>query len=109
MSCVVSGFLGVAKRREHDPRHLTPESVMLRRHGPRLDLLKLNRRVEDVDRRVDVVEVDDELAELVLGVLDPAGYFGSFRHQACKDVGVCHRASAGYAAFSPRENVSFPG
>ena len=46
-----------------------------------LDLLKLNRRVEDVDGRVDVVEVDDKLAELVLSVFDLAGQLGSLGYR----------------------------
>jgi hypothetical protein len=46
--------------------------MVLRRDRSGLDFLQLNRRVEDVDRGVNVVEVDDELAELVLGVLDLA-------------------------------------
>ena len=45
---------------------------MLRRDRTALDLLQLNRRVEDVDGGVHMVEVYDQLAELVLGVLDLA-------------------------------------
>ena len=43
---------GAAVTRAYDDEALKPL-------GPRLDVLKLNRRVEDVDGRVDVVEVDD--------------------------------------------------
>jgi hypothetical protein len=50
--------------------------MVRRRHGPRLDLLQLNRRVEHVDRSVDMVEVHDQLAELVLGVFDLARDLG---------------------------------
>jgi hypothetical protein len=43
-----------------------------RRYWFVLDLFQFNRRIEYVNCCVDVVEVDDELAELVLGVLDLA-------------------------------------
>ena len=54
---------------------------MLRRYGSGLDLLQLNRRVEDVDRRVYEVEVYDQLAELVLGVFNPACNLGALCDQ----------------------------
>jgi len=66
-------LLGVPQGRENDPRHFPTEGMVLWRHRPALDLLQLNRRVEDMNRCVDVVEVDHELAELVLGVLALAG------------------------------------
>ena len=50
-------------------------------------LLQLNRRVEDVDRRVDLVEVDHQLAELVLGVLDLARDLGPLGDQTCMWIG----------------------
>ena len=50
--------------------------MMLGRHRLGLDLLKLNRRVEDM------VEVDHQLPELVLGVLDLAGDLGALANKA---------------------------
>jgi len=41
-----------------------------------------------VDRGADVVEVDDELAELILGVLDAACNLRALRDQACEDMGL---------------------
>jgi len=35
-----------------------------------------------------VVEVDDELAELILGVLDAACNLRALRDQACEDMGL---------------------
>jgi len=49
---------------------LAPEGLMRGRRRPTLDLFQFNRRVEDVDRRVYVIEINDELAELILDVLD---------------------------------------
>jgi hypothetical protein len=43
-----------------------------------------------VDRSVDVIEVYDELAELVLGVLDLAGDLGALGNQAGEDVWIGH-------------------
>jgi hypothetical protein len=43
-----------------------------------------------VDRRINVVEVDRQLAELVLGLLDLACDLGALRDQTCEDVRVCH-------------------
>jgi len=43
-----------------------------------------------VDRRVDVIEVDHRLTELVLGVLDLARNLCALRDETGKDVRVGH-------------------
>ena len=43
--------------------------------------LQFNGRMEDVDRGVDVVEVYDQLAELVLGVIDLACDLGTLGNE----------------------------
>jgi hypothetical protein len=65
--------------------------VVRRWHGPRLDLLQLNRRVEDVDRGVDVVEVDHQLPELVLAVLDLARDLGALGNQPGQNMWLRHK------------------
>jgi len=51
------------------------------RDRPRLDLLQLYGGVEDVDRRINVVEVDDQLPEPILGMLDLTGDLAAFGDQ----------------------------
>jgi hypothetical protein len=57
-------------------------------NGPRLDVLKPEVGIEDMDGGVDIVQVDDGLPHLVLKMLDSARDLGALPDEGVQYVGL---------------------
>ncbi|HEX3918683.1 MAG TPA: hypothetical protein VHW60_15205 [Caulobacteraceae bacterium] len=56
--------------------------------GLRPDRPDVDRRIEDSDRRIDVIDLSDQAAERELVVLDLAGDLGTLASEGVQDVGL---------------------